>query len=223
MPSLPAATLPAALLCDMDGTLVDTEHQWLATVAAFLREQGVPAGEEVLTAFAGSPVDAAAERLVREHGVGDGRRPYERLLDREFTARVAAGRHRAARRPAAAGPGPRAGCARRAGHRVRTACRRSGAAHARRGPLRAVGDLRRGAAWQAAPGPLSGRRGGPGRRSRGLPGRGGHPDRCGRRAGRGLPPAGRTDRAGHHPGPRTSVVASLEDVDLADFPFTRAA
>ena len=40
---VPERPLPAALLCDMDGTLVDTERDWLATVADLLAAHGTPA------------------------------------------------------------------------------------------------------------------------------------------------------------------------------------
>ncbi|MFF0743220.1 HAD family hydrolase [Streptomyces sp. NPDC004111] len=82
--TLPA---PAALLCDMDGTLVDTEHQWLEVVAALLREHGVTATPEVLAPFAGAAIDTAADLLADRHGLtGTAQR-----LDAEFTALVAAG------------------------------------------------------------------------------------------------------------------------------------
>ncbi|MFH8573372.1 HAD family hydrolase [Streptomyces sp. NPDC017993] len=223
MPPLPAATLPAALLCDMDGTLVDTEHQWLATVAAFLREQGVPAGEEVLTAFAGSPVDAAAERLVREHGVGIGVARTTALLDREFTARVAAG--------VTVQPGALRLLDRARALGVPAALVTASERHVADLVLRTLGADRFALSVTSGEAP------------RGKP----HPDPYLAAAkGLGVDPADclavedtPTGAAaalaagcrllavptvpGITPGPRTAVVASLEDVDLADFPFTRAA
>lgn len=82
---------PAALLCDMDGTLVDTEHAWLDTVAGFLRAQGSPASSGTLAPFAGAAVADAAEHLVRAGLTALSGQETARRLDREFTARVAAG------------------------------------------------------------------------------------------------------------------------------------
>ncbi|WP_406139496.1 HAD family hydrolase [Streptomyces sp. NBC_01089] len=84
-------TLPAALLCDMDGTLVDTEHAWLQTVARLLSAEGVPAGPAVVAAYAGAAVADAAERAVHEHGVGLTVADAAARLDRDFTAGVASG------------------------------------------------------------------------------------------------------------------------------------
>ncbi|WP_405780355.1 HAD family hydrolase [Streptomyces sp. NBC_00859] len=84
-------TLPAALLCDMDGTLVDTEHAWLQTVATLLETEGAPAGPDVVAAFAGAPVADAAERAVRDHGIGLTVAAAAARLDRDFTAGVASG------------------------------------------------------------------------------------------------------------------------------------
>ncbi|RFU83877.1 HAD family phosphatase [Streptomyces triticagri] len=82
---------PAALLCDMDGTLVDTEHAWLETVADFLRAQGSPADAPVLAPFAGAAVADAAEHLVRSGLTSRTAAESSAVLDREFTARVASG------------------------------------------------------------------------------------------------------------------------------------
>ncbi|QNS05932.1 HAD family hydrolase [Streptomyces xanthii] len=79
---------PAALLTDMDGTLVDTEREWLAVVEQLLDGRTVPAG---LDSYAGATIQDAARRLVAE---GLAPWPYEETaawLDREFGAAVAAG------------------------------------------------------------------------------------------------------------------------------------
>ena len=223
MPSLPAPALPAALLCDMDGTLVDTEHQWLATVADFLREQGIEAGEETLAAFAGSPVDDAAKRLVRDHGVGIGVTRTAARLDRDFTARVAAG--------VTVQPGALRLLDRARALGIPAALVTASERHVADLVLRTLGAHRFALSVTSGEAP------------RGKP----HPDPYLAAAeGLGVDPADclavedtPTGAAaalaagcrllavptvpGIAPGPRTAVVASLEDVDLADFPFTRVA
>ncbi|WNF27670.1 HAD family phosphatase [Streptomyces sp. C11-1] len=89
--SLPPLPRPAALLCDMDGTLVDTEHAWLDTVAGFLRAQGSPADADTLAPFAGAAVADSADRLVRDGLTALSAAETATRLDRAFTARVAAG------------------------------------------------------------------------------------------------------------------------------------
>ncbi|MGW0734217.1 HAD family hydrolase [Streptomyces sp. NPDC002851] len=88
---MPTLARPAALLCDMDGTLVDTEHTWLDAVADFLRTQGHAADAEVLAPYAGAAIGDAAARLVRDARTPLSERETSELLDREFTARIAAG------------------------------------------------------------------------------------------------------------------------------------
>lgn len=83
------STLPAALLCDMDGTLVDTEHSWLDTVGGLLREYGQPADAAAVRAFAGLPLDHAAELLASPARLSAA--VVEERLHREFTAQVAGG------------------------------------------------------------------------------------------------------------------------------------
>jgi HAD superfamily hydrolase (TIGR01509 family) len=219
----PASALPAALLCDMDGTLVDTEHQWLATVAGFLREQGAAAGEEALAPFAGAPLDDAAERLVRDHGVRLGAAATLARLDGDFTARVAAG--------VTVQPGALRLLDRAAALGVPVALVTASERHVADLVLRTLGAHRFAVSVTSGEAP------------RGKP----HPDPYLTAAGRlGVDPADclavedtPTGAAaalaagcrllavptvpGIAPGPRTAVVASLEDVDLTDFPFTRAA
>ncbi|MFI0983517.1 HAD family hydrolase [Streptomyces sp. NPDC021093] len=84
---MPVIAPPAALLCDMDGTLVDTEHQWLEVVAALFEEHGIAPTSEVLAPFAGAAIATAAALFADTHAItGTAER-----LDREFTALVAAG------------------------------------------------------------------------------------------------------------------------------------
>ena len=223
IPPPPARTLPAALLCDMDGTLVDTEHQWLDAVAGFLREQGLAATDEVLADFAGAPVDdrrrapgAHVRGAPRCHPDGC---PAGRGLHRQGRVR----RHRPAGRAAAAGPG--------AGLGIPAALVTASERHVADLVLRTLGAHRFALSVTSGEAP------------RGKP----HPDPyLAAAAGLGVDPADclavedtPTGAAaalaagcrllavpsvpGIVPGPRTAVVASLEDVDLADFPFPRPA
>ncbi|SES37580.1 haloacid dehalogenase superfamily, subfamily IA, variant 3 with third motif having DD or ED [Streptomyces qinglanensis] len=80
---------PAALLCDMDGTLVDTERDWLATLAELLAEHGADAGAAALAPFAGLPLDGAAALVAQRTGLAAA--SAQDRLDAAFTARVRAG------------------------------------------------------------------------------------------------------------------------------------
>ncbi|MGD3111051.1 HAD family hydrolase [Streptomyces sp. YGL11-2] len=222
-PTPPDRALPAALLCDMDGTLVDTEHQWLATVAGFLRDQGAPAGDEAVTSFAGAPIDDAAARLVRDHGIRIGLTRTAALLDRDFTARVAAG--------VAVQPGALRLLDRARALGIPAALVTASERHVADLVLRTLGAHRFALSVTSGEAP------------RGKP----HPDPyLAAAAGLGVDPAHclavedtPTGAAaalaagcrllavptvpGIVPGPRTAVVASLEDVELTDLPFPRAA
>ncbi|WP_326690049.1 MULTISPECIES: HAD family phosphatase [unclassified Streptomyces] len=81
--------LPAALLCDMDGTLVDTERDWLATLAELLTAHGAAADEAALAPFAGLPVDGAAALVSERAGLAAER--VTEVLGEAFVARVRAG------------------------------------------------------------------------------------------------------------------------------------
>ena len=180
--------------------------------------------DEALAAFAGAPVDAAAERLVHDvRGAAAGHPdgcPAGRGLHRPGRGR----RHRPAGCAAAAGPGAGAGHPGRPGHRAPSGmspiwcCARSARTASRcRSPRarRRAASRTRTPIW-------------PPRRSRASIPRTAWPSRTPPRA-----PRRRWPRAagcwryrrvpGIGPGPRTAVVASLEDVDLADFPFPRPA
>lgn len=76
---------PAALLTDMDGTLVDTERSWLEVVGRLL---GSEAG---LDAFAGLTIQDAARRVVDEGRTELSYEDAAAWLDREFSEAVAAG------------------------------------------------------------------------------------------------------------------------------------
>ncbi|MGY0024364.1 HAD family hydrolase [Streptomyces sp. cg35] len=76
---------PAALLTDMDGTLVDTERAWLDVVGRLL---GDTAG---LDAFAGLTIQDAARRIVDEGRTALSYARTAAWLDGEFSAAVGAG------------------------------------------------------------------------------------------------------------------------------------
>ncbi|MGW8380047.1 HAD family phosphatase [Streptomyces sp. ODS28] len=86
MPS-PAPGPLAALLCDMDGTLVDTERDWLAAVAARL---GTRTDDPAVLPFAGLTL-ADGARMLAPHLPGLTEERAAELLGEDFSARVAAG------------------------------------------------------------------------------------------------------------------------------------
>lgn len=87
--TLTPATRPAALLCDMDGTLVDTERDWLATLAELLAAHGAAADQAALAPFAGLPLDGAATLVAERTDLAAD--AAEAQLGETFTARVRAG------------------------------------------------------------------------------------------------------------------------------------
>jgi HAD superfamily hydrolase (TIGR01509 family) len=78
----PSGTLPAAVLWDMDGTLVDTEPYWIACEYALVAEHGGRWSDEHAHALVGFDLLDAA-RYLRRHGDVDLEPPLivERLLD----------------------------------------------------------------------------------------------------------------------------------------------
>ncbi|NSC21981.1 HAD family phosphatase [Streptomyces albus subsp. chlorinus] len=73
----------------MDGTLVDTERDWLATLAELLAAHGAAAGAAALEPLAGLPLDRAAALVAERTGL-----PADEaaaLLGERFLARVRAG------------------------------------------------------------------------------------------------------------------------------------
>jgi HAD superfamily hydrolase (TIGR01509 family) len=61
--------LPAAVLWDMDGTLVDTEDYWMGAESALVAEHGGTWSEQQARALVGNPLPVSAETLRREGGV----------------------------------------------------------------------------------------------------------------------------------------------------------
>lgn len=89
MHSRSTPALPAAVLLDMDGTLVDTEHLWWRTVEETARRLGHLPTDADLPEVLGRPVAYTARHL---HRVSGGTVPEARIareLDAAFTARVA--------------------------------------------------------------------------------------------------------------------------------------
>ena len=56
--------LPAALLFDMDGLLVDTERTWFAVESEVMAELGAPWGEEHKVALVGGPLEQSVAYML---------------------------------------------------------------------------------------------------------------------------------------------------------------
>ena len=61
---LPAGPLPAALLFDMDGLLVDTEGTWFAVETELMAGLGAPWGEEHQAALVGGPLEKSVQYML---------------------------------------------------------------------------------------------------------------------------------------------------------------
>jgi len=90
--------LPSAVLWDMDGTLVDTEHYWLDAEYALVAEHGGSWSEEQGRALVGNPLPVSAESIRREGGVD---LPLEVIVERMIDHVVAAVRRQLSWRPGA--------------------------------------------------------------------------------------------------------------------------
>ncbi|MBX6383819.1 MAG: HAD family phosphatase [Microbispora sp.] len=82
---------PAAVLFDMDGTLVDTEGLWWDACAEVARGLGSPLGEADREALSGLPVEDAAAYVLRGSDAAPGRRAVEAMLMDAFTSRLEGG------------------------------------------------------------------------------------------------------------------------------------
>lgn len=89
MHSPPPSPLPAAVLLDMDGTLVDTEHLWWRTVEETARGLGYRPTDADLPEVLGRPVAHTARHLHVVSGGAVAESRIARELDAAFTARVA--------------------------------------------------------------------------------------------------------------------------------------
>jgi len=72
------SALPAAVLFDLDGTLVDTEPSWMAAEQALARAHGGQWSLEQAVSCIGNPIPVTAGRLRDEGGV---RLPVEEVVD----------------------------------------------------------------------------------------------------------------------------------------------
>lgn len=90
--------LPAAVLFDLDGTLIDTEPVWMAEEHALARSFGGSWSEEQGIACVGNPIPVSAGRLRDEGGVD---LPVEEIVDRLLDGVVAAVRRRVPWQPGA--------------------------------------------------------------------------------------------------------------------------
>ena len=68
-PPVLSEALPAAVLWDMDGTLVDTEPYWMGAEYALVAEHGGRWSEEQARALVGNPLPVSADVLHRSGGV----------------------------------------------------------------------------------------------------------------------------------------------------------
>lgn len=89
MHSRTAPALPAAVLFDMDGTLVDTEHLWWRAVEGVARRLGYLPTDADLPEVLGRPAGHTARHLHRVTGGAAAEAQLARELDAAFAALVA--------------------------------------------------------------------------------------------------------------------------------------
>ena len=89
---------PAAVLWDMDGTIVDTEPYWIAAEHEVVESFGGRWSDELARRCVGQPLPASA-RLIREHTPVD--LPPEQIVDRLLASVIDATRARVPWRPGA--------------------------------------------------------------------------------------------------------------------------
>ncbi|MEP7763184.1 HAD family phosphatase [Sanguibacter sp. 25GB23B1] len=81
--------LPAAVLWDMDGTLIDSEQYWMAAEHELVRSHGGVWTHEDALSLVGNPLDASAE-ILQAHGVDLSVDEIITFLITRVTARVSA-------------------------------------------------------------------------------------------------------------------------------------
>ncbi|MER7671092.1 HAD family phosphatase [Kitasatospora sp. NPDC096128] len=85
-----AAPLPAAVLFDMDGTLVDTEQLWWKAAAELAEELGHPLTDRDAPEVLGQAVEHTAAHLHRVSGTSRPEAELAAVLGESFAAKVAA-------------------------------------------------------------------------------------------------------------------------------------
>lgn len=63
------STLPAAVLWDMDGTLVDTEPYWIAAEHELVEEHGGQWSDEFAHELVGNALEVSAEMIIKHSGI----------------------------------------------------------------------------------------------------------------------------------------------------------
>ena len=87
----PAAILPAAVLFDMDGTLIDSEPIWFATEVAILAEFGFELGPEHTLQVLGKPNEVVVEYLLEVSRIPLTAAQLNQRIDVAMAARLGAG------------------------------------------------------------------------------------------------------------------------------------
>ncbi len=88
---MPASrSLPAAVLFDMDGTLVDTEHLWLEATSELAAELELTLTDADLPEILGRAVEHTAGHLHRASGTARAEAELVEVLNASFSSRVAA-------------------------------------------------------------------------------------------------------------------------------------
>ncbi|WP_045301509.1 HAD family hydrolase [Saccharothrix sp. ST-888] len=90
MPDSPVPPGPAAVLFDMDGTLVDTEHLWWQAAAELAAELKVTLTDDDLPEVLGRPVEHTAAHLHRTSGTDRAEAELAARLNESFSSKVAA-------------------------------------------------------------------------------------------------------------------------------------
>ncbi|MDI2126632.1 HAD family hydrolase [Yinghuangia seranimata] len=95
MTALDTGTQPApdleAVLCDMDGTLVDTERSWFATEVSVMADLGFQLGPEHAPRLLGSPMEPAVTYLLGVSGVDIAPLELERRINERMVEILSSG------------------------------------------------------------------------------------------------------------------------------------